>query len=250
MSRADEYRVTLRALESAEWEAFLLAESRLPGPRGNLELAQAVADDGDQDLFLRLAAYDVDRAPTNTPGEFLAFCGVVGLGRLLAEGRMDHLPKIRAAASDPRWRLREAVAMALQRWGRADMPALVKEMGIWAQGNRLEQRAAAAALCEPDLLRDAGQARTVLGVLDRITASVVSAPDRKTEAFRALRKGLGYCWSVAVTALPEEGKPAMERWLACEDADVRWIMRENLRKARLERMDRDWVATWWARLRM
>ena len=130
------------------------------------------------------------------------------------------------------------------------MASLVSEMDGWAQGSRLEQRAAVAALCEPDLLRDAGQARTVLGVLVRITASVVSAPDCRTEAFRALRKGLGYCWSVAVTALPEEGKPAMERWLECEDADVRWIMRENLRKARLERMDRDWVATWWARLRM
>jgi hypothetical protein len=34
----------------------------------------------------------------------------------------------------------------------------------------------------------------------------------------------------------------MERWLASDDRDVRWIMRENLRKRRLARMDAAWVA--------
>ncbi len=57
-----------------------------------------------------------------------------------------------------------------------------------------------------------------------------------------LRKGLGYCWSVAVAALPEPGKARMERWLASDDPDVRWIMRENLKKARLQRLDPEWVA--------
>ncbi len=58
----------------------------------------------------------------------------------------------------------------------------------------------------------------------------------------ALRKGLAYCWSVAVAAYPEAGKPAMEKWLANEDKDVRWIMRENLKKNRLVRMDAGWVS--------
>jgi hypothetical protein len=52
-----------------------------------------------------------------------------------------------------------------------------------------------------------------------------------------LRRALGYCWSVAVVALPDEGKPALERWLDCRDPDVRWVLRENLRKNRLQRAE-------------
>jgi hypothetical protein len=122
MTKIDLYRQQLRTLR--RWDEYLLAESGLPGPRGNIELAQAVADEGDADLFERYLAYDAEAAPVNSPYEFLAFCGAVGLGRLLAEGRSQVLAKLRGCASDPRWRMREGVAMALQRWGKADMDAL------------------------------------------------------------------------------------------------------------------------------
>jgi hypothetical protein len=65
--------------------------------------------------------------------------------------------------------------------------------------------------------------------------------DRSNPDFRALRKGLGYCWSVAVAALPELGKPLMEKWLGNPDRDIQWIMKTNLKKNRLVRMDADWV---------
>ena len=237
----DDYRQQLSVLD--EWEPFLLSESGLPGRRGNIELGQAVAEEGDEPLFLRLLAFDAYRAPTNTPEEFLAFCGILGLGKLLSEGRSYLLPRLRASASDPRWRAREAMAMALQRWGRVEMGALLKEMAEWAIGSRLEQRAAAAGLCEPDLLSSGKYELATLQLLDRITATLVGAEDRRTDAFRALRKGMGYCWSVAVVALPDEGKRLMEERFPCDDPDVRWVMRENLRKKRLERLDPEWVAT-------
>jgi hypothetical protein len=246
MGKIDDYRENLRTLD--DWDAYLLEHSNLPGPRGNLELAQAAADEGSEEQFMRWAALDSEQAPGNTPDEFLAFCGVVGMGRLLAEGRRDVLPLLRARASDARWRTREGVAMALQRWGDADMDALLNEMKDWAAGNTLEQRAAAAALCEPRLLSDPLHARRVLSVLDAITASLFLAQDRKSEEFKTLRQGLGYCWSVAVAALPVEGKPLMEKWLASEDKDVRWIMRENLKKNRLARADAAWVEAWQARM--
>jgi len=238
----------LRALSGEDWEAFLLQESRLPGPRANIELAHAVAEEGDDGLFERFLSFDAQKAPTNSPYEFLAFCGVLGLGRLLAEGRMEVLKTLRLFASDPRWRVREAVAMALQRFGRVDMNALLEEMARWSKGNALEQRAAAAALCEPNLLREAGHVERVLRILDEITASVQYVGNRGRDEFKALRKGLGYCWSVAVAALPEAGKERMERWFASDDRDVRWVMRQNLRKKRLARMDAEWVAAWKERL--
>ncbi len=131
--------------------------------------------------------------------------------------------------------------MALQRWGDADMAALLAAMAGWAKGNPLEQRAAAAALCEPRLLKDPEHAAAVLRILDEMTASITQVTGRKDDAFKTLRQGLAYCWSVAVAALPDAGKPLMEKWLANPDPDIRWIMTENLKKNRLVKMDAGWV---------
>jgi hypothetical protein len=125
------------------------------------------------------------------------------------------------------------------------MGQLIAAMGEWSQGIALEQRAAAAALCEPRLLGHAQYTRNVLGILDQITASIEQVKcDRRSKDFLALRKGLGYCWSVAVASLPEEGKALMEKWLVKSDPDIRWIMKENLKKKRLVRMDTAWVKKW------
>jgi hypothetical protein len=240
LGKIDSYRQQLRQVK--DWDAFLLAESGLPGPRGNLELAQAVAEEGDAALFRRYVQLDADQAPVNTPQEFLAFCGTLGLGELLVKGDEEALATLRRQARDPRWRVREAVAMALQRWGEADMEALLAEMALWSRGDPLERRAAVAALCEPRLLAEPSHVVRVLAILDVVTSSLLEEQDRRSESFRVLRKGLGYCWSVAVAAYPAAGKVATARWLDSADRDVRWVMRENLHKARLARMDAAWVA--------
>ena len=246
MSKVEEYREALQEL--GDWDSFLLRESGLPGPRGNIELGRAVAEEGDEELFRRYLDYDEATAPTNSPQEFLAFCGVLGLGRLLAEGNMELLVTLRRCASDGRWREREAVAMALQRWGEADMASLLREMEEWSKGSLLERRAAAAALCEPVLLGDRSHARDVLRLLDGMTSSIEQAQDRRSDEFMAFRKGLGYCWSVAVAALPGDGQKLMEKWFSSDDSDVLWVMKENLKKKRLVRMDGEWVQQWRSRL--
>jgi hypothetical protein len=40
-----------------------------------------------------------------------------------------------------------------------------------------------------------------------------------------------------VAALRGEGKRLMDKWLVDTDRDVRWIMKENLKKNRLARVD-------------
>jgi hypothetical protein len=242
MSKIEIYREKLRQLK--DWEPFLLSESGLPGPRGNIELAQAVAEEGNEELFEHYLTFDPVTAPVNSPQEFLAFCGALGQGKLLAEGKRKVLPRLRQLAADPRWRTREAVAMALQRYGDADMDGLLEVVEQWSQGSRWEQRAAIAALCEPRLLKKEIQAARVLDILDRITASLKQAKDSRDEGFKVLRQALGYGWSVAVVALPGKGKALMERWLVSGDRDVRWVMRENLKKNRLIRMDAKWVEQW------
>lgn len=236
MSKIDDYRAALRGL--TEWEPYLREHSGLPGPRGNLELAHAVAQEGRMEQFLRWLSLTPDLAPENTPDAFVAFCGVLGLGALLGQGvgsRGALLARLRGLASDPRWRIREAVATGLQLWGDRDIAGLVVEMDAWAEGGYYEQRAAAAALCEPRLLKNPDAVGATLAILDRITEGIVAAPqaDRKSEPFRSLRQALGYCWSVAVAAHPQAGAPLFQEWLAHPDLDARWIMRENLGKKRI-----------------
>ena len=105
------------------------------------------------------AALTSELAPTNSPEVFLTCCGVVGLGRLLAEGDERQWKPLRKHANDPRWRVREAVVLGLQRLGDVDMKRLLGPMMEWGSGNGLEQRAAVAVLCEPRLLKDVVAAR-------------------------------------------------------------------------------------------
>ena len=204
MGRTEEYRQRLRTLR--EWEAFLLNESGLPGPRGNLELLQAVAEEGSTAQFIALLKYTPQLAPTGTREEFLAACGAAGLGASIARGEERLWPRLRALASDPRWRVREAVAMGLQRIGDQDMERLLREIKTWVGGEPLERRAVAAGLCEPRLLKKDPHAREVLRVLDEIMQSLERELDRRSEEVRVLRQALGYCWSVAIVARPEEGR--------------------------------------------
>ena len=239
MKKVLEYIEKLKTVDNVD--AFLMQESGLPGPRGNLELIQAFAKTGSEEQFLHLIGFTADKAPVNSQEEFLAACGTVGLGRLTSEGKIEYLKVLRRLASDSRWRTREAVAMALQIYGEEHMDDLIDEMKIWAAGGNYEKRAAAAALCEPKLLKNKEQVSKVLEILDGITMSIVNVKDRKDESFVALRKGMAYCWSVAVVYNSDEGKKLFEKWIGFQDKDINWIIRENLKKDRLKRLDEAWV---------
>jgi hypothetical protein len=242
MSKVVSYREILR--QTDDWEEYLLRECGLPGPRANIELAHAVVEEGNAELFDHLLSFDATVAPANTPNEFLAFCGTLGQGKLLENGEQEAMVTLRSCANDPRWRIREAAAMALQRYGRSDMESLLSTMDGWSDGTLLERRAAAAGLCEPALLAEYDVAVRLLQLLDRITQSIVGETLRRSEEFKALSKGLSYCWSVAVAAQPEIGKPFMEKWMIVEDPDIRRIMKGNLKKKRLQRADAEWTTKW------
>lgn len=231
MTAVDTHRAALAALPQDAWEAYLAAHSGLPGPRANLELLQAAGD---------LAPADLLRAWAASGDEYLAAVGTAGLGRLVVEGDAAAGDELRRAANDDRWRVREAVAMALQRVGDADRAALAAVAASWAGGTPYEQRAAVAGVCEPRLLSTPQDAAAAVALVARVTASLAALPAarRRDDDVRTLRKALGYCWSVAVAADPGPGFDALEALAArADDADVAWVLRENLRKARLERAD-------------
>ena len=246
MSKVEQYREQLRRLK--DWRPFLLKKSGLPGPRGNLELAQAVAEEANLKQIETFLSVPIEKAPENSSHVFLVFCGVAALGKRVADGDRAQLRRLRQYAGDSRWRVREAVAVALQYFGDADMGGLLAEMRQWSRGTWYEKRAAAAAVAEPRLLKRPDVARAALKMMDDITATIEVAKDSDSDAFHTLRQSMGYCWSVAVAAAPEAGKPFMEKWLGSTNADVTWVMGQNLTKNRLTKMDAAWVRGALARL--
>ncbi len=107
------------------------------------------------------------------------------------------------------------------------------------KGNPYERRAVVAALCEPVLLRDPRWVVKILSIMDWITSSIIEEVDRRSDSFKALRKGLSHGWSVVAAARPDIGKARMEKWIEVEDRDIRWIMKQNLMRKRLVRMEEE-----------
>jgi HEAT repeat protein len=229
--RVEQYRAELR--QRGDWELFLGAHSGLPGPRANLELAQAAGDEASKTVLLDWADSD---------DEYLALCGAAGLGRFALDDPKV-MTRLKALASHPRWRVREGVAIALQRIGDADMDALIKVAIPWARDpNLYVRRASVAAVCEPRLLKNPKHAGQSLILVDQLIALIPLTKDRKSDAFRVLRQALGYCASVAAAASPGLGRRMMEEWLRSDDPDVRWIVKANLSKSRMAALGQAWVA--------
>jgi HEAT repeats len=228
VTKVDEHRAALVGL--TDWMPYLDAHSGLPGPRGNLELVAACGEEA-----------DIGRAEEliSTGDEFATVCGLVALGRHLAPGDDTHVALLHRYASDDRWRVREGIAMALQRLGDDDLERAFGIAEEWATDpDPLVRRAAVAAVCEPRLLRDPSFARRALALLERTTSDLAASPatDRRSTDLRTLRQALGYGWSVAIAALPDDGLVAFERLKGSDDGDVGWIVRENKKKARLRRL--------------
>ena len=235
-------------LAAPDREAYLLAGSRLPGPRANLELIDAAGDVLSRAEALRFAALGPDDAPAGTAREFLPCCGNAAVGRLIADGELGLVAHLREAAGDPRWRVRESVAIALQRWGDADVGAMLAAVEPWAAGTPFEARAAVAAICEPRLLSGLPAVEGAVRVLDSATALLAGLTKPRGEPGRVLGAALGYGWSVAVAAEPAVVLPAFSRWAGEDDADVRRVVASNLGKARFERAAPEAAADLRARL--
>lgn len=232
--------------------AYLVAGSNLPGPRVNLELAGAfaetvrefaVADTNDHrvlwGLCVELACVSSDDAPTGDPHEFLSFCGVRGIGAIgsvspaCVEAALSQLAE---ASVDPRWRVREAVTMGLQDLLSRQRDTTVPELEDWVEGGSwLTMRAAVAGIAEPDLLAEPDLAEMAFRLHRKTLIRVYTAGERQSEAFRALRKALGYTLGLVVAALPAIGFEYLRQLATLDDQDIRWIVRENLRKSRLEK---------------
>ncbi|MGH2506544.1 MAG: hypothetical protein ACRDHZ_03875 [Ktedonobacteraceae bacterium] len=229
-------------------EFYLRDQSRLPGARANLELAQ----DFSQILAFKAPTYpheartllnhlvrDEKHIMSNTPSEFVLMCGVLAFGYCAAfipVWRQDIFPLLTHYAGSLSWRVREATALALQKLLLAApseiLPALVD---LLACGDCLQQRACLAAVSEPSLLEAAEFAVPALAMqrsaLERLHALPIT--QRRQSEVRVLRQTLGYTLSVVTVACPDGGFALMCEIATWNDPDINWILRENLKKRRL-----------------
>ena len=227
---------------------YVLSNSNLPGPRANLELAdafpEALGEIAQKEshkcwaLCMRMLELTAEEAPVNNPEEFVPFCGAVGIGSIgsLQTSFFDQaIVTLRGFAKDSRWRMREAVRIGLQRLAKTRARDTLTMMEGWIdEGDWLEMRAIVATVAYPTLLENEELANWALSLHRKIFDLVLETQDRKSEQFRVMRKALGYTLSVVVRALPREGFEFMAQLIDSQDKDIKWILRENLKKKRLQ----------------
>ncbi|MFW9905378.1 MAG: hypothetical protein ACFFFH_13640 [Candidatus Thorarchaeota archaeon] len=226
---------------------YLLANSNLPGRRGNLELAKAFTKaireyfDKNDDLFwnylISIINITPDQAPTNNPKEFLPFCATWAVGTIGAISKSHYkesLALLKKMASDSRWRIREAVANGIQELLTVNRDETIEEIETWILDDQwLLMRAVVTGVADPSLLQDDQLSNQALKLHKMVLNRVVNCNNRKKEEFRILRKGLAYSLSVVVQANPEEGFDYLNELTTSQDNDIIWILKQNLKKNRL-----------------
>lgn len=227
--------------------SFIEANSDLPGPRANIELASVFAqmisgrNEEELNLLWGLCKSFTQRspleAPVNSPQEFIPFCGAVGIGKMGSIADVfytEALFELRGLSRDPRWRMREAVRIGLQSLLQKHPQETLHALHSWIPaGNLLELRAVAAGVGDPDLLQAEEFARSALQIHAEIFDHVCTIDNRKTEDFRTLRKALGYTLSLVVVGIPGIGFELVDALISTGDEDLIWIVKSNLKKNRL-----------------
>jgi hypothetical protein len=243
------YEKELNNISPRKWDDFLIEYSGAPDSL-NEELAEAFARTGTLMDFKRYAQMGPEEAPEGSPEAFLVFCGILGIGQYLV-GKHDGnlLMMMKKLADDPRKECQKGVKLALQNIGKHNMSRLIRYMSSWIEGTLLQRNAAIVGLCVPESLKRPVVVMEVLELLEWGTVSLVEYDNRQlTEEYNILKEGLEMCWSIAVAALPSKGKPVMERWIKEDHPVIRQVMRANLRKPLLWKVDEKWAKYWLERV--
>ncbi|MFW9985919.1 MAG: hypothetical protein ACFFDJ_05115 [Candidatus Odinarchaeota archaeon] len=231
MGKKDDLLIKLKPIISDpdKLEKFIIENSNLPGPRGNLELAFALAEIyEDLNVLLKWTNITEDQSDVNDPKSFLAFCAAVCLGKIYTRKKDRKIITIlKHLANDGRWRMREAVAFSFQTIGECDFNELKTIFSEWiTKSNNLEKRAILVSLAHPRFLNEE-RAKFCFEITDVILKQM-----DKGHNFDVLKKGLEFTISVFVAANLKLGFNFIRKWIG-KDKIIDKIMKENLKKKRL-----------------
>ena len=163
----------------------LKQNSHLPGPRANLELLYSFSKTATEDEIRECLAL-IRNDTENSPDEFVGMCGIVAYALYHQNDNKAAIDFITRYASHKSWRIREAVAIAVQELAKKDITATLINIANLKNGNGYEKRAVVAGLCEPKLLKEKTIAVQVIYVLDEITQTLAHS-DKLTDEEDALK---------------------------------------------------------------
>ncbi|MFW9876821.1 MAG: hypothetical protein ACFFG0_27320 [Candidatus Thorarchaeota archaeon] len=226
---------------------YFINNSNLPGRRANLELANAFADNSAEfkessskklwDLCLFLISFTPDKAPSNDPKEFLSFCGTWAIGAIGASNPKyyhESLNILKKQSEDNRWRVREAVALGLQKLLMKHPDKTLTKIREWIEDtNWLTMRAVVAGVAHLSVLVNNNISKNALQIHELIFSKIISCTNFSSEEFKILKKGLSYTLSVIVLANPDEGFKFLSDYINTENKYIQMILRDNLKKNRL-----------------
>lgn len=241
-----------RAVEGDRAALFrqLEVQSGLPGPRANMNLARGLASEcarlGPEAgaLAYAMATMTPDEAPGATSKEFLVVCGVLAVGAraAVAEERAaqeDALALLEARADDPRFRVRDAVPVALALLGARMKDELAERLDPWM--DRYFQAAAVLrALTEPAWLEtfQAGAGGAPLALLHRAFALANGAPRSASRypGHKALVDALGSVPKALAKRVGITVFDALHAWAEQVDTpEMREVIVANLSDPRFKR---------------
>lgn len=220
----------------------LLLNSKLPGPRSNLELLYEFIQHANRDEVLK--CLNINYVTTNSPEEFVLSCGV---GASIYLDTADHVEigmDLKYYANHESWRVREAVCIGFQKSKEHLKPdEMLAYLAPLKAGTELEIRTYIATLGEPILLKNYIDPNGLLQFLYDTTITYFDHQNKLNESQKVLKKALGYCWSVVLCG-ENADRSIFEKLIAYKDnKHIKWIIVENLKKNRLEKLDSDWVKT-------
>jgi hypothetical protein len=212
---------------------LLVRGSHLPGTRMNSALADAFAQlcrargAPADPAILAMSHLSPDQAPGASGREFLPVCGLLALSaRAAADGqRRGAIAELHAHADDLRFRVRDAVAVALARLGGAAGDALLEEVASWMDGYFHAAAVVRALGAEPWL----GSLHDATNVTARLEDAFVLLRDAPRAAARwpghkALVEALGENLPLVATRFGVPIFDMLTRWTESKDPLLRELV--------------------------
>jgi hypothetical protein len=222
---------------------LLALASGLPGPRMNLAVALGFANEcalrgklADK-LVDRMAALTAEEAPGASELEFLPVCGVLALATRAsrdAKMRGKVLTYLHDTAEDTRFRVRDAVAVALARVGAMAGDEVVTEVQPWMDGF-FQAAAVVRALGEPLWLTTIDDGPAVIERLDEAFLLARDAPRSATRwpGWKALVEELAKTPAGIATRFGVPVFDMLVRWAGPEMPELREVVAKNLKDKKI-----------------
>lgn len=215
--------------------------SGLPGTRINTSVALALADECVRagkvadPIVDALLAQDDERAPGGSPLEYLPVCGVYALGARVAadpKRRAHALRVLHDAACDLRFRVREAVPLALARIGVQVGDGLLDELASWML-TYFPAASVLFAVSRPEWGRTLAQARPAAARLDDALALLYGAPrsDRRYPGYKALQEAVVAAAGPLTARLGAPILEVLEPWAKKDDPKLRDLVVQSMQNA-------------------